>query len=313
MEKKYAIGVHIGGNHISCAAVDLENRMIVPGSYYRGLSENNSSSGLILLLWATYIRKSIQAVGEENVIGIGFSMPGPFDYLNGIADFRGVPKYEDLTGIDISKNIENQLFLKSKVNIRYINDAIGFALGENWAGLSAGKESSVAVILGEGFGSAFIRNNMPVISGENVPPKGIVYNLSYKGKLAEETFSRRGLLNNLNDITDQKFRTIKAIANLAKIDPKIKSVFKNFGSELAEFMSPILTRFKPDICILGGEFSECFDLFSGNFKNGLSEKVPHPIEVLCTQELDYTFILGAAYLMLDQPWEKLCPILPQLD
>ena len=39
----------------------------------------------------------------ENVKGIGFAMPGPFDYVKGICYIQGVAKYENLYGINVTE------------------------------------------------------------------------------------------------------------------------------------------------------------------------------------------------------------------
>ena len=45
----------------------------------------------------------------ETVKGIGFAMPGPFDYVKGICYIRGVAKYENLYGINVGEAIAEAL------------------------------------------------------------------------------------------------------------------------------------------------------------------------------------------------------------
>ena len=61
---------------------------------------------MILLAYGPmHLSGSLKKVPSENVKGIGFAMPGPFDYVKGICYIRGVAKYENLYGINISEAI----------------------------------------------------------------------------------------------------------------------------------------------------------------------------------------------------------------
>ena len=93
MNKKIAIGVHIGGMGIKSAAVDLEQNEIIPGTLQEGKVNKDARSTHILSLWAKTIRASIASINSLPLSGIGLSIPGPFDYAKGIASFEGVPKY----------------------------------------------------------------------------------------------------------------------------------------------------------------------------------------------------------------------------
>ena len=62
-------------------------------------------------------------------------MPGPFDYEKGIALFtHEVSKYENLYETDVAKEIRERLDIDAKYDLRFMNDATSFAVGEAWAG-----------------------------------------------------------------------------------------------------------------------------------------------------------------------------------
>ncbi|RPH34085.1 MAG: ROK family protein [Bacteroidales bacterium] len=312
MNKQIAIGAFISGSHFSCAAVDINKREIIPNTYFKGMVENNASAGLILMLWSAYLKKTIDVVGKENIIGIGCSIPGPFDYLNGIARFKGVPKFEELNGVNIAKDFKKRLGLEENTPIRFINDAIGFALGEDWTRKTKSFSSSIAIMLDDGFGSAFLRNGIPVIKGDTVPPKGVIYNIPYKKGVADDYFSTRGILNAYKEAGGMEFNKISSLVSIFNSDKKIPLIFNDFGYRLAEFLLPIFKNFHAETCVFGGEISDNFKLFSTSFNNYL-EQNHFSINVEISGSKDNSFILGASTLLIEQYWVKLAPIIPELD
>lgn len=312
MSKNVAIGAFIGGNRFACAAVDVDKKEIIPNTYFKSMIMSDASAGLILMLWTNYLKKTLDVVGKENVIGIGCSMPGPFDYLNGIARFDGVPKLNELKGMNIAKEFKKRLGLDEKIPVRFINDAIGFALGEEWARKNGSSSNLITIMIDDGFGSAFLRNGVPVISGATVPPKGIVYNIHYKNGIADDYFSNRGLLNAYKAVGGLEFSKISSLVSIINTDIKIQQLFNDFGLHLAEFLLPIYRKFNAETCIFGGEVSEHFKHFGAAFNNYL-EQNKYSIKIEISNSKDNSFILGGAKLIVEQHWAKLLPIVPELD
>ena len=127
-----AIGIDIGGSHISCGAVDLLVNQLLPGTCFDAMVDNKASADTILSEWVGAIRKTLDAVGKDQVSGIGFAMPGPFDYANGIALFERTEKYTRLYGVNVVNEIRVRLELPASMPVRFINDATAFAIAESW-------------------------------------------------------------------------------------------------------------------------------------------------------------------------------------
>ena len=142
MKKNIAIGADIGGSHITCAAIDLDSGKILRDTLSERAVNNQAPADDIIGVWADALAGSLKKVPFENVKGIGFAMPGPFDYVKGICYIRGVAKYENLYGINVSEAIAKALQVPDDFLIRFMNDASSFAVGEAWAG-SATKEKQV--------------------------------------------------------------------------------------------------------------------------------------------------------------------------
>jgi glucokinase len=60
--------------------------------------------------WSNAINETVQKAGVDKPVGIGFAMPGPFDYVNGIALFEGSnEKFQKLNGVSITDKLREKL------------------------------------------------------------------------------------------------------------------------------------------------------------------------------------------------------------
>ena len=309
MTKHLAIGVDIGGSHISCAAVDLEAKQYLPETFAESELDNHASASDILDIWSSTINQTIQKAGAENVAGIGFAMPGPFDYANGIAWFdEGVKKYENLYGLNVADSMREKLNFPASFPVRFINDAAAFAIAEDWIGKSAGTNRSLSITLGTGFGSAFLCDHLPVISGNEVPALGYVYHLPFENGNADDYFSTRGLLGRFEQRTKQQLSGVKELAFLSGKNPIANELFTDFGYKLGVFLKPLLENFGAEVLVIGGNISNAFSLFGPSLLSHFEKnKVQARIE---TSDLKETAsMIGSAVLADENYYQKIKPIL----
>ncbi len=186
-----AIGVDIGGSHITAVAIDMDTHSIIGGTRSESPVDNKAEADEILTVWTDVLRKVLQKIPLFKLRGIGFAMPGPFDYVKGICLIRGVPKYEKLYGVNVGKAISSRLGLPCDCRVRFMNDASSFAVGEAWAGKASDYKKMMAITIGTGFGSAFLDDRIPVVEGEMVPRMGCVYHLPFGTGIADDYFSTR--------------------------------------------------------------------------------------------------------------------------
>lgn len=162
MKKKIAIGVDVGGSHVSCTAYDLNTKELLANSHAENVLDNHGQPDEVIEAWGKTIKKTMELAGIENIVGIGFAMPGPFDYVKGIPLMTGENgKYENIYGINIPEKLRKYLSLADDFKIRFINDATAFAIGEDQVGKGKDFVHSLSVTLGTGFGSAFIKDGSP--------------------------------------------------------------------------------------------------------------------------------------------------------
>ena len=309
MNKNIAIGTDIGGSHISCAAIDLVSGKIIRNTLTERSVDNQAQANTIIGTWTQALSAVLKKVPLENVKGIGFAMPGPFDYVKGISYIRGVAKYENLYGINITDAISNSLSVKDGFLIRFMNDASAFAVGEAWAGSAANFNRSLSITLGTGFGSAFIRNRIPIVDGPEVPKLGCIYHLPFKDGIADDYFSTRGLLSMYKKLTGKGLGGVKELAALAGTEKAVTDLFIDFGENAGLFLAPWLNKFKAEILVIGGNISHAYNLFGDAFEIRLKKENCF-CKVAISKLKEDAALLGSGYLLDDEFWRSVQHALP---
>ncbi len=309
MKKNLAIGADIGGSHITCAVIDLVSGKILKDTVSERSVNNQAPAKEIIDVWGDALAGSLKKVPAENVKGIGFAMPGPFDYVKGICYIRGVAKYENLYGINVQEAIARALKVPDDFLIRFMNDASSFAVGEAWAGSATMEKKSLSITLGTGFGSAFISDRIPIVDGPLVPKIGCVYHLPYRDGIADDYFSTRGLLGRYRKLTGKKLKGVKELATLAASDKTAAALFVDFGETLANFLAPWLTGFEAEILVIGGNISHAYNLFGEVFESSL-KKEKCGCRVALSKLKEDAALLGSAYLLDDDFWKSVQHALP---
>jgi glucokinase len=309
MNKNLAIGTDIGGSHISCAAIDLVSGKILKDTLTERSVDNQASAKEIIDTWSDALSSVLAKVPLDKVKGIGFAMPGPFDYVKGICYIHGVAKYENLYGVNVTDAISENLGIRDGFLIRFMNDASAFAVGEAWAGSASKYNKSLSITLGTGFGSAFISNRIPIVDGTLVPKLGCIYHLPYRDGIADDYFSTRGLLHRYKALTGKELSGVKELASLAATDKLAADLFIDFGDNAGSFLAPWLKKFGAEILVIGGNISHAYNLFGDVFEERL-KKENCPCEVALSKLKEDAALLGSAYLLDDDFWKSVQHALP---
>ena len=304
-----AIGVDIGGSHITAVAVDMTVHRIINGSRAESPVDNKAEADTILTVWSDTLKQVIREIPLFNLRGIGFAMPGPFDYVRGICLIRGVQKYEKLYGVNVGKAIASRLGLPCDCSVRFMNDATSFAVGEAWAGKAEGYRRMMAITLGTGFGSAFLNNSIPVVEGDTVPEMGCVYHLPFGHGIADDYFSTRWFTSRYREVTGREADGVKEIAVMAGRAPEVKEIFGEFGTGLGGFLAPWLKRFGAGILVIGGNISHAFNLFGPDMEKTLRNEGCDTTIAISELKEDAA-LLGSAYLLDNNFWKAVQPALP---
>lgn len=292
------VGVDIGGHHVAAAAITRDAPgMLLPGSYRHDPCGADDDRATLISAWADAIDAVIEQVGPERVGGIGIAMPGPFDYAAGVGHFAGNAKFTALNGVDIGVALAiRQRFPRP---VRFLNDATAFAVGCVAIGAAPSRGNVVGVTLGTGLGSAFLRDGIPVIDGDDVPPHGSLWHLPFGDGIADDYVSARWLTTRIRDRLDG-IDTVIAGAELARAGTvDAAAIFVEYGANLGKILSPWVARFGAEAVVLGGRICGAFDLFGP----ALSAALP-ATRIAVHSDTEDAAIIGAAATFDARFWDR---------
>ncbi|TRX53361.1 ROK family protein [Fulvivirga sp. M361] len=302
-----ALGVDIGGGHIACSAIDTTSGRPIPNTTSTSKVDSKGSSQQILKCWADCINTTLEKIDKSQLKGIGFAIPGPFNYQKGVAIYELTDKYESLYNIAIEPAIMPLLNL-DETKIRFLNDASAFAVGAAWCGKAWGTKKSISLTLGTGFGSAFIDNDLPVIKRSDVPDQGCLWYLTFKDGIADDYFSTRWFIREYKKLTGETVKGVKEIAEIARNHSQANNIFLEFADNLASFLMPWLKKFEPEVLVMGGNIMKAADLFLPALKGLINCDVQVDIEI--SELMEEAAMIGSARLLDDDYWHKIKPHLP---
>ncbi|MDD7885445.1 ROK family protein [Flavivirga sp. 57AJ16] len=296
---KYILSVEIGGSHVTSALVSKDGA-ILDRSLEHMEVDSSEDQNFIFDKWALAIRRSMMNLGLNNLQGISFAIPGPFDYSDGTALFKGNNKYESLYGLNVIEELRKRLKLPEYIDFRFLNDATSFAVGASWTGKTSAYDRSIVVTLGTGFGSAFVDKGVPIFEGTAVPEHGCLWHLPYKNGIIDDYFSTRWFEAESFKKYGVKINGVKSLVQAGK-HKYVEEIFTQFGTNLGEILSPWIKKFEAQAVLLGGNISKAFGLFSQAMNeslevNGLSTKI------FASEEAENEALVGAARLFDEQLW-----------
>lgn len=166
----------VGGSHVAAAVCreDLRLGRVASAPH----PDQQSAAAFVDLL--TRLGREAEAgdLPGQTVEGAMLAVPGPFDLEAGIS--RMEHKLPYLYGFNLREALAARLGFEPR-QIRFLNDADAYLLGEIGAGAAAGFNRVIGLTLGTGIGSAFAVDGRIVTEGEGVPPGGEIWNLPYNG------------------------------------------------------------------------------------------------------------------------------------
>jgi glucokinase len=243
----------VGGSHISAAVFDRDG-CTVQGVVTEGHPSEQSIDSFLNVLHSLGTRA---AQGQADIQGVSIAMPGPFDYERGVSWMQHKLPY--LYGFDLRKALAER-FGVPEFQVRFLNDAAAYLLGEIAAGSARGVERVVGITLGTGIGSAFAVQGHVIREGTGVPFGGEIWNFPYQDGILEDQISTRAIRQSYQLRTGEDFE-VAAIAAAAGQDAVAAEVFSDFGRTLGTALRSVLAAFGPQVIVLGGGISRSAQLF----------------------------------------------------
>jgi glucokinase len=304
---RIAIGADIGGSHITCQLYVLDTNKLVEGTRVRLPVDCHAEKDMILDAWKRAISYSAFGCDFSQLAGVGFAMPGPFDYPGGIARFEGVKKYESLYGVNVRKEILDFFNLPDAFPVRFLNDASCFAIGESFMGEASDMKRFLAITLGTGFGTTFINDHLPVAGEDGVPADGFLYHIPYGESIADDHFSTRWFQKVYLESSGKNLTGVKELTELAKTEAIPQEIFKTFGENLGAFLAPWLKDFKAEGLVIGGNISAAHSLFLNELKQEF-EKASINIKIFVSALQEDAALSGSASLCDNTLYSRLISI-----
>ncbi len=243
----------VGGSHVAaaiCYAADFRLGPVFSAPH----SAASSSSAFLDLLHELGMKAGS---GSGEMMGAMLAVPGPFDLQAGVSLMQHKLPY--LYKVDLRRGLAER-FGFELAQVRFLNDADAYLLGEIGAGAARGFRRVVGLTLGTGIGSAFAIDGHLATTGAGVPPGGEIWNLPYEGGIVEDFISSRAIVGNYERRTGKK-KEVVDLAAAAPSDHAAQQAFSEFGRHLGVVIGTRLADFHAEVVVLGGGISRAANLF----------------------------------------------------
>ena len=264
----------IGGTEIKGCVSDAEGEKTRIRKFP---SQAQKSAEKILDNFSRICRELLKDI-DGSVCGVGMAIPGPFDYQKGISRMQGLNKYDSIYGIPLEPEIKARVPELKEAQFLFLHDIEAFALGESWYGTCRGEEKILCVCIGTGAGSAFVEHRKTIKTGTGVPENGWIYRMPFRESILDDYLSARGL-ERISLAVMGKAQSGRELSNLAEAgNMEAREVWRRFGADVAEGLLPVLTAYRPDLLLLGGQISKSFRWFGAQLnavcgKRGISIQI----------------------------------------
>ncbi|MBR1869086.1 MAG: ROK family protein [Bacteroidales bacterium] len=182
-----------------------------------------------------------EAVGPGRPEAVAVAIPGPFDYHEGV--FRMRHKFAAVYG----ERFRDLAGLPEDIPMRFIHDVNCLLLGAIHSGATGQARRVALVTLGTGLGFALSFDG-EILSTPAGSPAQSIWNAPYRGGIAEDFVSKRGIMRLWSDAVGRSWpdgKTVKdlALAASGKVpcpdfpQEQAQSAFDEAGRCLAEILT----------------------------------------------------------------------------
>ena len=303
MEKKYVVGVDLGGTKIYTALVDLEGNIIKEKTVETLANEGEQAVMGRIIDTINYV---IDGTDKDSIRSIGIGSPGPLDVKNGIIIQNSNLPFKNFA---IVKTIKETYDLPTYLD----NDANVAGLAEALLGAGKGKPTCYYVTISTGIGGAFVVNGQLVSGGRGYAGEVgniIVKNNGYKfgglnpgaveGEASGTAITRKGK----EILGEDRVNHAGDVFRLAdEGDIKAKGIVDECVSELATMLADIAHTVDPHCFVLGGGvmkskkyfYDQLVEQFNAKIHVGMRGHIP-----ILERELEDCGAIGAAMLPMSK-------------
>ena len=286
MDKRYTIGVDIGGQSSKIGVVTEDAEIVARGVLdMKGFGPDDAS--LFLDSLCEEISALAEGVGLEAVKGIGVGAPNG-NYYTGTIEFAPNLPWAKDKAVHLSDGISRRLGLPVTVT----NDANAAAIGEMTYGAAKGMQDFIEITLGTGVGSGIVTGGK-LLYGHDGFAGELGHVIAVRGGrkcgcgrngCLEAYASATGVARTAREwLEDDTRETIlRGIENITskdvydaaiKGDPTAIRIFEYTGRILGECFADFVTFSAPEAIIIFGGLMEAGDLLLNPIREAFEENV----------------------------------------
>lgn len=312
MEKKYVVGVDLGGTKIYTALVDLEGNIIKEKTVETLAHEGDQAVMGRIIDTINYV---IDGTDKNLIKSIGIGSPGPLDVKNGIIlETANLP----FKNFAIVKTIKETYELPTYLD----NDANVATLGEFMFGAGKGTENMVFITASTGIGGGAVLNGKlfrgatgnalevghmtvategPRCGCGNIGCAEALGSGTAIGKRAKEAVlsNVETSLKNYEDVTSKE-----VFMEASKGDRVAKNILKSSLTYLGIAVANTITNFDPEKVVVGGGVVNGGDIVIDTIRKVVEERCMSTFVTSCTVEKALlggkAGVLGAAALAITE-------------
>lgn len=150
MEKKYVVGIDVGGQSVKMGVVDRDANILARTRFDMSVYGPDDTERFLSDLCA-YIRELTSEVGLDSILGVGIGAPNGNYYEGTIVDAVNLPWAKGKT-VPVRQYLSEHLGL----DVTMTNDANAAAIGEMIYGNAKGMKNFIEITLGTGVGSGIV-------------------------------------------------------------------------------------------------------------------------------------------------------------
>lgn len=310
MEKKYVVGVDLGGTKIYTALVDLEGSIIKEVTVK---TEANKGETVVLEKLLKTIDDVLEGTDINEVKAIGIGSPGPLDVENGLIVYTPNLPFKNF-------NIVQPIKDRYKLDTYLDNDANVATLSEFMFGAGKGSKNMVFITVSTGIGGgAIINGNLFRGSTSNALEVG--HATVMKGGprcgcgntgCAEAVASGTAIMKRAKEALESKVETSlnnydqvtakEVFLEAEKGDKVSKDILNDALSYLGITVANLANTFDPDKIVIGGGVSEAGRIVFDKIEEEMERRCLKTIYNHCKVEKavlgNQAGVLGAAALAI---------------
>ena len=239
----------VGGTMIKYGRTDNQGKLDFQST---GMLPSNAGAGLDSVLCS--LRDAfLSASGPCGIDQVCISIPGPFDFRNGIS--RMAHKFPSLMGYSLK-----EYFASLGIRAMFLHDSTAFLLGESRHGGLGDVKNALCIMLGTGLGFSMMRDRR-ILVDESLSPLLPLWQCPWGQGIAEDAVSTRALQCDYGIPLP-----IHELAGLARNgDERALHSFRTLGAALSAMIRNLSEHVPCERICLGGQIALASDLMDLQF------------------------------------------------